>query len=83
MAPDVYRSILKQGEGLYKEKGSKFIGHAMRVNSEKEFKEAIEKLRQKYHDARHVCYALRIGIKMNLLQRAMMANPCILQLIPY
>ncbi|MEQ8358936.1 MAG: YigZ family protein [Cytophagales bacterium] len=70
MAPDVYRSILKQGEGLYKEKGSKFIGHAMRVDTEKEFKEAIEKLQQKYHDARHVCYALRIGIKNEFIAKS-------------
>lgn len=42
----------------------------MRVNSENEFKEAIEKLRQKYHDARHVCYALSIGFENEFIAKS-------------
>lgn len=49
------------GEGLYKEKGSKFLSFAMRIESEEEAKEIIQKYKKKYHDARHVCYAYRLG----------------------
>ncbi len=70
MAADVYRSIFRQGESLYKEKGSKFIGHALRVDSEKELKEEIQKLRQKYYDARHVCFAMRIGLENEFIAKS-------------
>lgn len=49
------------GEGLYKSKGSKFLAFAEAISSEDEAKELIAKYRKKYHDARHVCYAYRLG----------------------
>jgi uncharacterized YigZ family protein len=61
MFDDTYIIITHSGEGLYKDKGSKFIAHAIPVNSEAEAKEAIEELKKKYHDARHHCYAYMIG----------------------
>jgi uncharacterized YigZ family protein len=48
-------------EGLYKEKGSKFIASAFTVMSEDEAKAAITEIRKKYFDARHHCYAYMIG----------------------
>lgn len=56
-----YKSIAKRAEGLYKEKGSKFIGIAIPVKSEDEVKMALEDLRKEYHDARHHCYAWMLG----------------------
>mgnify|MGYP001038246486 CR=1 FL=1 len=56
-----YLTIAKGGEGLYKEKGSKFIAHAFFAASEDEVKAIQENLRQQYHDARHHCYAYVIG----------------------
>jgi len=56
-----YLTLAKGGEGLYKEKGSKFIAHAFYVASEDEVKEIQDNLRQQYHDARHHCYAYVIG----------------------
>ncbi|MCK9452893.1 MAG: YigZ family protein [Bacteroidales bacterium] len=61
MFDDTYTIITNSGEGLYKDKGSKFIAHAFHVSNETEAKEAIEEIKKKFHDARHHCYAYMIG----------------------
>lgn len=58
---DFFLTLQKSSESLYKEKGSKFIGIALRVNSEEEVKQALETLRKTYYDARHHCYAYVLG----------------------
>ena len=37
-----YKTIAKPSEGLYKEKGSKFLGYAFNVNSEEEIKHDVD-----------------------------------------
>ncbi|MFA8301126.1 MAG: YigZ family protein [Hyphomicrobiales bacterium] len=61
MEEDVYRSIVKSSEGLYKEKGSKFISIAIPVLSEEDIRIHLEKIKKQYYDARHHCYAYRLG----------------------
>lgn len=56
-----YLSISKSGNGLYKEKGSKFISFSFPVSSEEEISNQLEKLRKQFHDARHHCYAWCLG----------------------
>ena len=58
---DEYRTLQEVSQGLYKEKGSRFIAVAVPVKSIEEVKSQLELLRKKYHDARHHCYAYRIG----------------------
>jgi len=58
---DTYNTISKPSEGYYKEKGSKFPTFAFPVSSEEEIKEIRDKLRKDYFDARHHCYAWRLG----------------------
>ena len=58
---DLYRTIAKASEGLYKEKGSKFLAMAYPVSSQKDISQRLDELRKKYHDARHHCYAWRLG----------------------
>ena len=58
---DTYRTIAAPSEGLYKEKGSKFIALAYPVYSEEEVKEILSGLRKQYFDARHHCYAYSLG----------------------
>ena len=58
---DTYKTIAQQSEGIYKEKGSKFIALAYPVSTEEEVKEVLAELRKQYHDARHHCYAYVIG----------------------
>ena len=58
---DIYKSISSRGEGLYKDNGSRFIAFAIPVESEEEVKELVAGFRKEYHDARHHCFAYRIG----------------------
>jgi len=61
MNDDTYYMLAAPGEGLYKEKGSKFIASVFTVMNEDEAKAAIAEIRKKYFDARHHCYAYMIG----------------------
>ena len=61
MREDEYRTIMRPSEGLYKEKGSKFIALAFPVSDADEANTRLVEVRKKYHDARHHCYAYRIG----------------------
>jgi uncharacterized YigZ family protein len=58
---DRYKTIEMKGQGLFKDKGSKFIAYAYPVESEEEIKEHIKHLKKEHHNARHHCYAYRIG----------------------
>ena len=50
-----------KGESIYKDRGSKFLGFAEPIKDEDEAKARIAWYKKKYHDARHVCYAYRLG----------------------
>lgn len=58
---DVYKTIEGPAEGLYKEKGSRFIAFAYPVEEEEQIKSILAGLKDKYYDARHHCYAWRLG----------------------
>ena len=60
---DIYKSISSRGEGLYKDSGSRFLAFAIPVETEEEVKELVSGFRKEYHDARHHCYAYRIGAR--------------------
>ncbi len=61
MASDTYLTIAKESFGIFKEKGSKFYAHAFPVETENQIKQRLEEIKKKYHDARHHCYAYRLG----------------------
>jgi uncharacterized YigZ family protein len=63
---DQFRTIQSPGEGLYKEKGSKFLAFAHPVENEESIKEQLLSLQKQYHDARHYCYAWRLGPEKTL-----------------
>jgi uncharacterized YigZ family protein len=56
-----YLTIKSAVEGLYKEKGSKFLSFAYPVSTEDEIKSRIHALEKQYFDARHHCYAWVLG----------------------
>jgi uncharacterized YigZ family protein len=62
-ADDTYQSISAASEGIYKEKGSRFLAFAFPVSSENDVKVRQTELRKTYFDARHHCYAYRLGAK--------------------
>lgn len=61
MEEDKYRTVKATAEGLYKEKGSRFIAFIYPVMTEEEIKEILAEVKTKYYDARHHCYAYCLG----------------------
>ena len=59
--PDSYTTIAKSGEGLYKDKGSKFLSFAFHIETEDEADTIRKQFKKKYYDATHVVYAFRLG----------------------
>lgn len=62
---DTYLTISSASQGIYKEKGSKFLAFAFPIFSEDEFKNHLSDLKKEYHDARHHCYAFKLGLTEN------------------
>jgi uncharacterized YigZ family protein len=58
-----YKTLATQSEGLYKEKGSKFIAYAVQCYTENEAKELLTNWKKEHHQARHLCYAYRFGVE--------------------
>lgn|SRR5574344_1516539 len=58
---DTYLTIVSSSQGIYKDKGSKFLSFAFPVSSVEEAMQLIDGKRKEYHDARHVCYAYMLG----------------------
>lgn len=63
---DSYKSILKPSTGIYKELGSKFLSFAYPVICEEETKELVHNIKKSHFDAKHHCFAYRIGIRGDL-----------------
>ena len=58
---DIFKTITGPSEAKYTEKMSKFLAFAFPVKSAAEARERIAAVANKYHDARHVCWAYMIG----------------------
>lgn len=63
---DTFRTIAAPTQGLYKEKGSKFLAFAFPATTETEVKSLLEQKRKEFFDARHHCYAYILGARGTL-----------------
>jgi uncharacterized YigZ family protein len=61
MNSDTYKTIVNTSQGIYKEKGSRFVSVAIPVNDQQQIKTIIDKVRKEHHDAKHHCYAYMLG----------------------
>ena len=57
---DKFTSISAPSQGLFKDRGSRFIAYAWPVSSEEEVAHLLKALESEHHSARHICYAYRI-----------------------
>jgi len=57
---DTYRTIEKTAEGLFRDRGSKFLAFAFPVVNEVELKEYLNQLRSLHPKANHHCWAMRL-----------------------
>lgn len=58
---DTFKSISAPSTGIFKDNGSKFLAFAYPVTNIEQIKEIIQSLKKEYFDARHHCYAYRLG----------------------
>jgi uncharacterized YigZ family protein len=58
---DTFLTLAAPSEGIFRDKGSRFLAFAYPVQSEAEVKEHIQLLKKEHHKARHWCYAFRLG----------------------
>jgi uncharacterized YigZ family protein len=65
MMEDTYRTIEGPARGTFKDKGSRFLAFAFPVIAEEGIKTQLEDLRKQYHDARHHCFAWRLGAELD------------------
>lgn len=63
---DTYQTITQASEGIFRDKGSKFIGYAFPIRNEAEVKEITAKLRSEHNKARHFCWAIRLTPDRNV-----------------
>ena len=65
METDSFLTIENPSHGLYRDKGSRFLSFAFPVKNEEQVQKNLENLRKEYHDARHHCFAWRLGADLN------------------
>lgn len=63
---DTYKTIVRPAEGLFKDKGSKFIAFAYPILSEADVKPVLSSLRTEHTKANHFCYAYRLTPDRNV-----------------
>lgn len=56
-----YKAIYEGGQGELVEKKSRFIANVESIETEEEAQDYIEKIKKKYWDARHNCFAYVLG----------------------
>jgi uncharacterized YigZ family protein len=63
MESDTYLTIKAFSQGMYKEKGSRFIALAYPVSTQEAIKNILDSVRKEHHSARHHCFAWVLGKK--------------------
>ncbi|MCD8739957.1 YigZ family protein [Mucilaginibacter roseus] len=57
---DTYQTIEKPAEGVFSDRGSKFIGYMFPLKSENDVKALLMQVKHEHPKARHHCWALRL-----------------------
>lgn len=61
MEKDTFLTIASSSQGIFRDNGSRFLAFAYPVETEEQVREIVAGLKKEYHDARHHCYAYRLG----------------------
>jgi uncharacterized YigZ family protein len=59
---DTFKTIRTPSEGIFKDRGSKFLAYAYPIKQENEVKPLVENLKKEHFKAVHHCFAYRLGI---------------------
>ncbi len=58
---DTYKTITASSEGIFRDKGSKFIAYTYPISTDEDVKDILTRLRAEHTKARHFCWALRLS----------------------
>lgn len=67
---DTFFTIKQASKGEYKENKSTFLAFAYPVEDTEQVKQIVDNLKKEYYDARHHCFAYKIGIGKEVQSRA-------------
>jgi uncharacterized YigZ family protein len=65
---DTYRTIENPVEGLFRDRGSKFLAFAFPLTTDADIKEIIIRLKAEHPKANHHCWAMRLGIDRSVFK---------------
>jgi uncharacterized YigZ family protein len=65
---DTYKTIEKPSEGIFRDRGSKFLAYAYPVNAEIDLKNILALLKAEHPKANHYCWAMRLSIDRSVFR---------------
>jgi len=65
---DTYRTIEKPVEGIFRDRGSKFLAYAFPITGDSEIKAILAQLKNEHPKANHHCWAMRLGIDRSVFR---------------
>lgn len=65
---ETYKTIATESEGLFTDKGSRFIAYLTSINKEEEANTFFDKIKKKHPKARHHCFAWRLVSEQDLFR---------------
>ncbi|QEM03964.1 YigZ family protein [Mucilaginibacter rubeus] len=65
---DTYKTIENPAEGVFRDRGSKFLAYAYPISSENEIKAIIARLKSEHPKANHHCWAMRLTIDRSVFR---------------
>jgi uncharacterized YigZ family protein len=68
MPTDIYKTIKAPAEGVFRDRGSRFLAYAFPVTNQEGVKPILDLLRKEHHDARHHCFAYMIGSERTIFR---------------
>lgn len=65
---DQYKTINEPSEGIFRDKGSKFIAYSYPFTDENKLKDILSDIKSLHPKARHHCYAYRLGMDRSVFR---------------
>ncbi|PWK79056.1 putative YigZ family protein [Mucilaginibacter oryzae] len=65
---DTYKTIEKPAEGVFRDRGSKFLAYAYPIQSENDIKAIVARLKAEHPKANHHCWAMRLTIDRSVFR---------------
>ncbi|MET3499749.1 putative YigZ family protein [Mucilaginibacter rubeus] len=65
---DTYKTIENPAEGVFRDRGSKFLAYAYPISSENDIKAIVARLKSEHPKANHHCWAMRLTIDRSVFR---------------